>query len=125
MVQKVINICGKDVHLAYCYATEISFKLLAEEDIHAFVQESTKIVQNGRMPDIRKAMLLILSAATAYYESKEEAMPITDKDIMNDCSPVDFGNALGTVVRLYMEFYQLPNGEVDGASAAKGNKGKN
>ena len=101
MVQQSITLCGKDVHLAYCYATEISFKLLAEEDIHAFMQQAGQLATQGIVPDVRKSFYLILAAASAYYEAKGEEMPITDKDLMNDCDPQDFGTALKAVVEMY------------------------
>lgn len=128
MVQETIQLCGKDVTLAYCYATEISFKLLADEEIHDFLREATTKVQSQQMPDIRKAIFLILAAASAYYESKGEELPIADKDLMNDCGPDEFGTALGTVIRLYMEFYHLPGSEaakVAKEAEGKGSKGKN
>ena len=123
--QAAITLADKEVHLKYCYATEIAFKTLAEEDIHTFMQESTKAVQAGQMPDIRKAIFLILAAASAYYESKGEEMPISDKDLMNECGPEEFGTALGTVIKLYMEFYHLPGSEAAKAAKQEGSKGKN
>ena len=126
MVQQTIQICGKDVNLAYCYATEISFKVLAEEEIHDFLREATAKVQAKQMPDIRKAIFLILAAASAYYESKGEELPITDKDLMNEAGPEEFGTALGTCIKLYMEFYHLPGSEAaKAAEEQKGSTGKN
>lgn len=126
MIQQTIQLCGKDVTLAYCYATEISFKLLAEEEIHDFLREATEKVQAKQMPDIRKAIFLILAALTAYYDSKGEPIPIEDKELMYDCPPEDLGTALGTVIKLYMEFYHLPGSEAaKAAEEGKGSKGKN
>ena len=126
MTHQTITICGKEVTLGYCYATEISFKLLAEEEIHDFLREATAKVQAQQMPDIRKAIFLLLAAMTAYYESQGEPLPISDKDLMNECDPNDFGTALGTVIKLYMEFYHLPATEAAKvAEEGKGNKGKN
>ena len=126
MVQQSITLCGKDVHLAYCYATEISFKLLAEEDIHAFMQQAGQLATQGIVPDVRKSFYLILAAASAYYEAKGEEMPITDKDLMNDCDPQDFGSALKAVVEMYAEFYKVSIEEAKRLTKAKeGSKGKN
>lgn len=126
MVQQTIQICGKDVNLAYCYATEISFKVLAEEEIHDFLHEATAKVQAQQMPDIRKAIFLIIAAMQAYYESKGETAPITDRELMYDCGAEEIGTALGTCIKLYMEFYHLPGSEAaKAAEEQKGSTGKN
>ena len=121
-----IELNGKEVHLKYCYATEISFKVLAEEEIHDFLREATAKVQAKQMPDIRKAIFLIIAAMQAYYESKGETAPITDRELMYDCGAEEIGTAFGTCIKLYMEFYHLPGSEA--AKAAKeqeGSTGKN
>ena len=124
--QAAITLADKEVHLKYCYATEIAFKTLAEEDIHTFMQESTKAVQAGQMPDIRKAIFLIIAAMQAYYESKGETAPITDRELMYDCGAEEIGTALGTCIKLYMEFYHLPGSEAaKAAEEQKGTTGKN
>ena len=127
MVQQSITLCGKDVQLAYCYATEVSFRILAEEDIHAFLQEATVKVQQQQMPDIKKCILLILACLSAYYESKGEPLPLEDKDLMYNCEVDEMGTAIGTCIKLYMEFYHLPGTEAAKAKAEaqKGSKGKN
>ena len=38
METKTITINGKQVTLGYCYATEIAFQTLAEENIQTFLQ---------------------------------------------------------------------------------------
>ena len=53
------------------------------------------------------------------------AKPITDKDLMNEAGPEEFGTALGTVIKLYMEFYHLPGSEAAKAAKQEGSKGKN
>ena len=70
MITKEITICGKQVTLAYCYATEISYKILSDEDIIDFGQEVIEKIQHEQMPDIRKTIFLILASMNAYYESK-------------------------------------------------------
>jgi len=126
MVQQQIKLCGKEVHLAYCYATEISYKLLAEEDIHYFIKQAGELATKGIVPDVRKSFYLILAAISAYYDSKSEEMPITDKDLMNECDPQDFGNALKVIVSMYAEFYKLSIEEAKKLAKQKeGKPGKN
>ena len=61
MITKEITICGKQVTLADCYATEISYKILSDEDIIGFSQEIVEKIQHEQMPDIKKTIYLILA----------------------------------------------------------------
>lgn len=117
MKTKTINLCGKDVTLAYCYGTEISYKILSDEDINDFVQEVLAALnaEPQRIPDVKKSVLLIIAAAMAYAESKGEKTPIADKDLMYHATPDELGTALGTVIALRMEFYHLPKDEAEAA----------
>ena len=111
MITKEITICGKQVTLAYCYATEISYKILSDEDIIDFGQEIVEKIQHEQMPDIRKTIYLILAAINAYYESKDEKTPVSDKELMYECKPMEISKALGTVIALPSEFYHVPSDE--------------
>ena len=113
MITKEITIGGKSVTLAYCYATEISYKLLSDEDINIFMTEVYECMNDDiqRMPDIRKTIFLILAAISAYYESRGEELPIDDKTLMYDCKPEELGTALGVVLGLRGQFYAVPSDE--------------
>ena len=111
MIQKEINIMGKQVTLAYCYGTEISYKLLADEECTDFIAGVLKCLQENRMPDSRKAIYLIMSAMTAFYESQSLKNPIEDKELIFHATPEDIGLAIGTIAALYIEFYKIPVGE--------------
>ena len=125
MITKEITIGGKPVTLAYCYATEISYKLLSDEDINIFMQDVYECMNDDiqRMPDIRKTIFLILAAISAYYESRGEELPIDDKTLMYECKPEELGTALGVVLGLRGQFYAVPTGEpedkADGKAAKK------
>ena len=111
MIQKEITLCGKQVTLAYCYGTEISYKLLADEECTDFVNEVIKRLKENRMPDSRKAIYLIMAAMTAYYENQSKENPIEDKELIFHASPDDIGLAIGTIVGMYIDFYKIPAGE--------------
>lgn len=124
MITKEITICGKQVTLAYCYATEISYKILSDEDIIDFGQEVIEKIQHEQMPDIRKTIFLILAAMNAYYESKGEKAPVSDKELMYECTPQEIGQALGVIIGLRSQFYHVPTDEPKD-KPAEGKKGKN
>ncbi len=101
------------VILGYCFATEISYKILAEEDIHDFIKEAIECIQDNRMPDTRKSISLILAAMQAYYESIGKKAPLTDKDLMYHMTAAEMGTAVGTIIGLYMDANRTPQGEAE------------
>jgi hypothetical protein len=113
MIQKEITLLGKQVTLAYCFGTEISYKLLAEQECTDFVREvlAGLAQETPKMPDTIKSIYLIMSAMTAYYESNGEKNPIEDKELIFHATPEDIGLAVGTIARMYIEFYKIPIGE--------------
>lgn len=127
MIQKEITLLGKQVTLAYCYGTEISYKLLAEQECTDFVREVLTGLQDNRMPDIRNAIYLIMSAMTAYYESQKQPNPIDDNELIFHATPEDIGLAIGTIAGMYIEFYKIPVNEPDDKEPKKkhGKKEKN
>lgn len=114
----------RSVTLAYCYATEIAFKDMANEDISVYMQEIFTSSQKGEMPDVKKGVYLIMAAMMAYYESIKEKAPVTDADIMNEATPEEFGAAIATVINLWKAFYKVPTSEQKPAKKT-GKKEKN
>ena len=127
MKTKEIKIAGKDVTLAYCFGTEVGYKLLTDEEIQPFLTEAIVALNDkpARMPDLRKTIFLIIACATAYYESKGQESPIEDKDLMYNCEPEELGIALGTIINLYAEFYHIPKDEPKDKEPKGGKKRKN
>lgn len=111
MITKEVTLCGKQVTLAYCYATEISYKILSDEDIIDFGQEVVEKIQHEQMPDIRKTIFLIIASMQSYYESKGQECPVTDKELMYECTPQEIGMALGVIIGLRTNFYHVPSDE--------------
>jgi hypothetical protein len=124
MITKEITICGKHVTLAYCYATEISYKILSDEDIIDFGQEVVEKIRHEQMPDIRKTIFLIIASMQSYYESKGEQCPVTDKELMYECTPQEIGMALGVIIGLRSQFYHVPSDEPED-KPAEGKEEKN
>ena len=125
MITKEITILDQKVTLAYCYGTEISYKLLAEEECTEFIREVIASIQSKKMPDARKSIYLIIAAMTAYYESQGQKNPIEDKQLIYHATPDDVGLALGTIAGLYIEFYHTPVGEPEDKPQKTGRKQKN
>ena len=114
MITKEITIVGKQATLAYCFATEVGYKYLSDQDITDFFYEAAAAVKSNRMPDTHKTLLLICASITSFYESKGEKAPVTDKDIMYCASPEELADALRAITDLRAQFYRVPAGEPEG-----------
>lgn len=123
MKKKEITLAGKQVTVAYCYATEIAYKDLSGQDIADFMGEVGEALAANKMPDAKKSIFLLVAAIMSYYETKKEDAPITDAQIMTDATPLEMGAAIGAVLSLRSEFYALPEGEPKKKKNA--GKGKN
>ena len=111
MTTKTITIAGKEITLAYCYATEIGYKLLSDEDINDYMADAIEAIGRKAMPDTRKTVYVVIAAINAYSEWKGEQPAISDRDLMYDATPLELGTALGTILKLRADFYKLPEGE--------------
>lgn len=109
MIQKEITLCGKPVTLGYCFATEIAYKELADEDIHDYVQHVVDCSQQNRDPDVKRTIMAIIACITAYYEKEE--VPVKDIDIMREATSTEYSTAILTILNLRQEFYHVPAGE--------------
>ena len=119
MITKEITICGKAVTLAYCYATEIAYKDLADEDMLDYAKHALESIQAQRDPDIKRTIFAIIACMMAYYEDAEKA-PVKDSDIMKEATPVELGTAMLTILSLRNDFYHVPSGEPEDKPASSG-----
>jgi hypothetical protein len=117
----------RTVTLGYCFATEMAYKDLSDEDIAAIIQETIACVnaQPARMPDRKRSIYLVLAAVMAYYQGQNEDAPIKDTDLMNEATPIELGTALGTIINLWAKFYNIPKGEPAEKPAKGKGKAKN
>lgn len=113
MKTKEITLCSQKVTLAYCYATEISYKIMSDEDITDFITEAIGNIQQQKMPELRKSIYLILASLQAFYESQSQKSPVSDKQLMFEATPAELGTAIGTIIGLRSEFYYIPKDEID------------
>ena len=111
MTTKTITIAGKEVTLAYCYATEIGYKLLSDEDINVYMADAMEALKERRMPDTRKTVYVVIAAINAYSEWQEETPTVSDRDLMYKATPLELGTALGTIIQLRADFYKVPSDE--------------
>jgi len=123
MKEKEITIAGKQVHITYCYATEIAFADLAGKDIQQFFNEIT----NPTAATQRDVYFLIMAAVTPYYTQRGEEVPKDfSDDIMYSAEPADITKAVEAIIMLRADWYKLPASEEKKDKKEKGKgKGKN
>lgn len=125
MITQELTICGKVVSLAYCYATEIAYKELAGENIIDYIKEALDYIADDKDPDPKRTILAITASICAYYDGRNEDVPVTATELMTDATPSEVANALAAVLSLRARFYHVPAGEpFDNESACKKRKGK-
>ena len=107
---KQITIAGKEVYIAYCFATEIGFKKLTGVGIDEF-----------NANDNEHILYLIVAAISAYYQSKGEDIPINADNIIYEANKDELIGAVKAVIELRADWYELPFGEEE----KKEDEGKN
>lgn len=121
MITEKIKICGQDVVLAYCYATEIAYRELANEDILDWAKETIDKIQAKEDPDIKRSIFAILACLMAYYRDADKT-PIHDTDILHEATPNEIITAVLAILRLRGKFYYVPSGEPEDNSTSEDNE---
>ena len=125
MITKEITLCSRQVNIGYCYATEIAYKDLTDENIIDYIKEAIECVQQQRDPDTKKTIFAIIACMMAYYQEKGEEVPLKSEDLMYEAQPAEIGMAILAIVNMRAEFYRVPKDEPeDTAPSEKKGKGK-
>ena len=115
MTEKTINICGKEVGMMYCAATENGFEILSGRSINVFVPEFGKdeqgndIITKPAEATIDDYLTLALAGIIAYYTKAKQDAPITSEDIMYDAKPTERNLLVSTVIELRSQWYGIPS----------------
>ena len=97
MKEKKINICGKEVGIAYCMAAEQGFEEISGKSFADFD------------PKMQRDLLALLSACmVAYAQAHDEEAKVTGKDILFNATPTEIADALSALARLRVEWYDVP-----------------
>jgi hypothetical protein len=98
MNQKEITICGHQVKLMYCAASEQGFEDLSGKSIIDIDFTKSKDVMN----------LSVACIIAAYTEAKQEP-PIKSEDILYHTTSKELADLYMTVINLRSEWYGVPN----------------
>lgn len=95
--EKTITICGKEVKLRYCAATETGFEQLAGKSIG-------DIDFNSQEDLLRLSIAAIIAA----YQRDGQEAPIESKDILFDAKPAEIIELFKAVFELRASWYNVP-----------------
>lgn len=114
MTKKEITICGKQVEIFYCTATENGFERMSGKQINVFLP-TFKTDENGnqvidKMPEATNEDYLYLAmsgivAADTYYDRDTT---ITSKEILYETKPAERNALVQAIIELRSEWYDIP-----------------
>ena len=115
MTSKKITICGKEVELFYCAATENGYERISDgKTIGVFIptfkmdEEGNHVIDQLPAATNEDYLLLAIAgivAADTYY--KREAV-INSEDILYNATPTERRLLIDTILELRNEWYEVP-----------------
>ena len=129
--ERNIHICGKDIRMIYCAATENGYEELSGKSVFCFVPTVTK---NDKGEDevqpaaatSKDYMMLSIASIIAASEQQGVEVPITSKDILYEATAQEVSQMLLAIVELRNEWYKVPDvAKEDEKPADDGDKPKN
>ena len=94
MTEKLIKIAGGEVGIKYCFATEIGFKDLSGASIDSFDAQ-----------DPSHCTSLIMAAIVAYYQARQQDVPVAIEQIMFEARPKELIDGLAAIFTLRTAWY--------------------
>lgn len=116
MKKAKIKIAGKNVDIAYCYATEMNFTEIAGISFEEYFNSDNTNKHRG-------TAILIIAAITAAYPDAEA--PVTMTDILTNATPAEIVEASNKVMELRTAWYAPEPGKKAKETKPKGDKEKN
>lgn len=112
MNAKTISICGKQVELLYCAATETGYESLSGQSCEIFIPEITKdetgkIIDTKMLATTRDYIQLAVAAIIAAYASKGQDEPVTADDILYHATSHEVTQLITAVIELRNAWYQV------------------
>lgn len=113
MNAKTITICGKDVEMLYCAATETGYESLSGQSCEIFIPEISKDKKGKEQIRMRATtrdyIQLAVAAVIAAYTRKGEDAPVTADDILYNATSQEVTKLITTVIELRNAWYQVPS----------------
>ena len=115
MTEKTITICGKDVPILYCAATETGYERLAQKGIDVFLptfgpnpdNPEETIMTAPPTANTEDYLQLAIAAIVAASESKKQEVPIDADDLLYRATKAEVTALITAVIELRNEWYGL------------------
>ncbi len=118
LATKTITLCGKQVEMLYCAATETGYEQLVSgtgKDINVFLPTILERDENGKPIRIDKPkagaddyLKLAIAAIIAAASRNKKKPEVTADDVMYDASSTEITEMITTVIELRNKWYQVP-----------------
>ena len=113
--EKTITICGKEVSMIYCAATENGYEDLSNKSIGVFVpefgkdEEGNDIITKQAEAHIGDFVMLAIAGIIAYYAKNKQDVPVKTEEIIYESRPAERNELVKTIVELRSEWYKVPS----------------
>jgi len=131
IAEKTIKICGKDVNVRYCLASETGFEVLAGKDASVFLptptgekDEKGKPIFDLPKPTTDDLLRLSIASILAAYERNGQEPPVTVDDILYNATPEEVTTLIATTIELRLKWYHMSD-VVKQETTQKEEEGKN
>ena len=113
---ETITLCGKDVNIMYCAATETGYEIVAGKSSQVFLPTVLERDENGKVTKAEPPaatlddyIKLALAGIVAAYDSEDKKPPVTSKDILYKATSEEITNLVGTIGKLRVAWYNVPD----------------
>lgn len=113
--EKTITICGKEVKMIYCAATENGYEDLSNKSIGVFVpefgkdEEGNDIIVKQAEAHIGDFVMLAIAGIIAYYAKNNQGVPVKTEEIIYESRPAERNELITAIVELRNEWYKVPS----------------
>ena len=112
--EKTIQICGKDVQLRYCIASETGFEILSDKESTVFLptptdkkDEEGNIIYDKPKATTEDYLRLAIASIIAAYERNGQEPPVSVDDILYDATPEEVTNLIAATIELRLKWYHI------------------
>lgn len=113
--EKTIKICGKEVRMRYCLASETGYEQLAGKGMEIFQPVPTgkkdkdgKKIYDAPLATTDDYVKLSFGCIIAAYERTDEEPPVKVGDIIYDATPDEIANMIAATTELRLQWYKVP-----------------
>lgn len=114
--EKTITICGQEVKMLYCAASETGYEVISGKSSDIFSSKVAERDKAGKPTKIDPpaAMMddyikLAISSIVAAYDRDDQEAPVSAKEIMYEATPEEITNLIQAVIALRLEWYKIPS----------------